>query len=671
MNIVLRETTVMQQVLHALHRDYETRGVLQLQHVGTWKYAADERTEVVCCAYCVDDELVKIWRPGDPVPPEFLEASRNPNWLVCAHNAQFEIAIEHFIMTRRHGWPRIPLRQMRCTMAQALALALPPKLELLAESLELIHQKDKAGHRLMLMMSKPRRARKDEDPEGCYWFDDEGRKRRLEDYACQDAEIEREAYQQLRPLSAEEQQLWLLDLQINARGFAVDTELATAARKIAEAVAPELDAELTELTGGAVTTINQVARLKAWLARQGCKTECLDKSAIENLLASSALPTPARRVLELRQSGAQAAAKKIDALLARCDRDGRIRGALRFHGASTGRWAGNGLQPQNLKRPQIEDLDAAVTAIATGDYAHVRSVYPKPLAVVGDVSRSMICAAPGHQLIGADFSSIESRVLAWISDEEWKLDSYRRFDATQDPRDEPYCITACKIFRVSDGMFNAESPERKVGKTCDLAFGYQGGLNAWRKFEPNRFSDAEVEQFKLEWRTAHPQIKRFWHAIDRAAWKAVRDREHVIRCGRLLLKCTGMFLFIKLPSGRKLAYPFPRIEIEDLQHEVVVFKDASSGQWRDCRGGNGAYGGLWTENVVSAISRDLLSAALLRIDRAGYRIVLHVHDEIVTEMQVGRGDCKEFTRLMTVVPNWAHGLPIAAKAWTGPRFRKS
>jgi DNA polymerase bacteriophage-type len=383
------------------------------------------------------------------------------------------------------------------------------------------------------------------------------------------------------------------------------------------------------------------------------------------------LSSPVRRALELRQGGAQAAAKKSDALLARCDQDSRIRGALRYHGASTGRWSGNGVQPQNFKRPQIENVDAAVAAVATGDYTHVRRLYPKPLAVIGDVTRSMICAAPGYQLIGADFSSVESRVSAWISAEEWKLDAYRRFDATQDPCDEPYCITACKILRVPDGTFNAQSPERKVGKTCDLAFGYQGGLNAWRKFEPDRFSDAEVEQLKQEWRAAHPQIKKFWYAIDRAAWQAVRQREQVILCGRLLLKCTGMFLFIKLPSGRKLAYPFPRIEIKDLEHEVVVFKDASFGQWRDCRGGDGAYGGLWTENVVSAISRDLLAAALIRIERAGYPIVLHVHDEIICEVPIGFGSTEEFTKLMIVSPSWAHGLPIAARAWCGARFCKS
>jgi DNA polymerase len=656
---------------HILHRDYETRSVLDLQIVGPWRYAADERTEVRCCAYAVDNDKVQLWVPGNLVPEPFLQAAADRSWLLVAHNAQFEILIEHFIMRRRHGWPKIPLRQHRCTMAMALARALPPKLQLLAEALELMHQKDKAGRRLMLTMSKPRRPRKDEDPEGCYWLEDQIRLQRLYQYACEDVEIEREAYQQLWPLPPEEEQVWLVDLIINARGFFVDRQLAEAARAIAQAAAPQLDTELAQLTGGTVTSIHQVARLKVWLDQEGCSATVLDKAAIERLLAADNLPITARRALELRQSGAQAAAKKIDALLARCDHDDRIRGALRYHGASTGRWSGKGVQPQNLKRPQIEDVDAAVAAIATGDYSHVRSLYPHPLAVIGDITRSMICAAPGHQLIGADFSSIESRVLAWISDEEWKLDSYRRFDATHDPRDEPYCITACKILCVPDGTFNAESPERKIGKTCDLAFGYQGGLNAWRKFEPDRFSDAEVEQFKQEWRAAHPQIKKFWYAIDRATCQAVRQREQVIYCGRLLLKCTGMFLFIKLPSGRKLAYPFPRIEIKDREHEAVVFKDASSGQWRDCRGGNGAYGGLWTENIVSAISRDLLAAALIRIERAGYRVVLHVHDEIICEVAIGFGSTEEFKKLMIVSPNWAHGLPIAAKPWSGPRFCKS
>src|SRR6516164_3001365 len=222
-------------LVHVLYRDYETRSVLELPIVGPWRYAADERTEVRCCAYAVDDEPVQLWVPGNPVPEPFLQAAADPSWLLFAHNAQFEIVIEHFIMRRRHGWPKIPLRQQRCTMAMALALALPPKLELLAEALELLHQKDKGGQRLMLLMSKPRRPRKGEDPKGIYWFDDEDRRQSLYEYCREDVEIERELYQQLRPLPPEEQQLWLLDLCINARGFHIDHDLAVAACTIAEA----------------------------------------------------------------------------------------------------------------------------------------------------------------------------------------------------------------------------------------------------------------------------------------------------------------------------------------------------------------------------------------------------------------------------------------------------
>jgi DNA polymerase bacteriophage-type len=396
----------------------------------------------------------------------------------------------------------------------------------------------------------------------------------------------------------------------------------------------------------------------------------LDRKAIERLLGNEDLPPTVRRVLELRLGGAQAAAKKIDALLARAGDNDRVRGAFRYHGAATGRWAGEGFQPQNLKRPVVEDLDAAIAAVATGDYQHVKALYPRPLAAVGDCSRPMICAAPRHVLIGADFSAVESRVLAWVADEKWKLDSYRRFDATRDPRDEPYCETACRIFRVPSGTYTKSSPERSVGKTCDLAFGYQGGLGAWRNFQPDKFADAEVEAFKTEWRAAHLKIKRFWFDIDNAAVVAVRERGQIVRCGRIDLKCSGAFLQLKLPSGRKISYPQPRLVEDKHGKPCVVFADNAAGRFTDCRHGQGAYGGLWTENIVSGIARDLLAEAMLRIEAAGYPIVLHVHDEIVCEVPIGFGSAEEFTRLMTRKPAWAPELPMAASAWTGPRYCK-
>jgi DNA polymerase len=295
----------------------------------------------------------------------------------------------------------------------------------------------------MLMMSKPRRPHKDEDPAGIYWFEDAARLQRLYEYCKQDGEVERELWERLqhRPLPPAELLLWQLDAKINARGFHVDRELAEAARAVARATGPEIDAELAEVTGGAVTGVNQIARLQAWLSTQGCKVTSLDKKHLEELLADE-LPASVRRVLELRQSGAQAAAKKIDALLACCsDDDDRARGLLRYHVASTGRWAGNGFQPQNLKRPETENIDAAIAAISTGE-AQVQR-YPRPLAVVGDIAAALICAEPGQVLIGADFGAIESRVLAWIAGEEWELDSYRP-SSHQDPR----TAILHQIFRV-------------------------------------------------------------------------------------------------------------------------------------------------------------------------------------------------------------------------------
>jgi DNA polymerase bacteriophage-type len=227
---------------HALHRDYETRSRAILKTVGALNYAADPSTEVLCCAYAVDDEPVKLWRPGDPVPVEFVTAAQSQNWIVAAHNDSFETALEKLILTPQYKWPVIPIERHRCTMAMSLACGLPGRLSTVADALELEHRKDAAGERLMHQTTKPRRAHKSENPDSIYWFDDPERLNRLYSYCAQDVEVERELYNRLSPLSQAEQKIWQLSHQINVRGFHIDRTFAEAARKIAEQAAPEIDA---------------------------------------------------------------------------------------------------------------------------------------------------------------------------------------------------------------------------------------------------------------------------------------------------------------------------------------------------------------------------------------------------------------------------------------------
>jgi DNA polymerase bacteriophage-type len=478
-----------------LFRDIETRSTVDLSTVGAWRYAADQSTEVLCVGYAVDDGAAQIWTPGQPIPEAFTTAATDPAWLIVAHNDQFEAAIEERLLHPRHGWPLVPIERHRCTMGMARASALPGSLEGAAAALELPITKDRDGRRLMLQMAKPRRPRKGENASVVHWHDDLDRRLRLQDYCKHDVEVERQLFRRLPPLTADEQELWQLDALINRRGFHVDLDLANAAQEIARAEQAAVDAEISELTGGKVTSINQVAKLGTLLGAAS-----LTKKSVAALLAQ-APEGDVKRLLELRQQGAQSAARKLDSLIAGTDADQRLRGTLHFHGASTGRWSGSRFQPQNLKKAKTENLDAAITAIRARDLARVRSI-GAPLSLVGDISRAMIAASPDHTLIGADFSSIESRVLAWLAGETWKLDAYVQFDRTSDPAHEPYCVTASKILRRE--VTPADEAGRQIGKTCDLAFGFGGGLDAWRRFDASdTYTDADVEKFKLVWRNAH------------------------------------------------------------------------------------------------------------------------------------------------------------------------
>ena len=673
-----------------LVRDIETRSEVDVGDVGVEIYARHPSTEVLCLAYCVDDSPTQLWTPGKPVPREYTIAAKH-GWKTIAHNVSFEIAIERHILGPYFGFPIFPIYQNVCTMAMANAMALPGGLDKLAKAINITHLKDAVGNRIMKQLARPRKAKKGEDPTKTYFVEDPEKLQRLYEYCIEDVEAEREAFNLMEQLSEAEYKVWLLDQKINKRGFYIDTGLAKAALRIIDAAGPWLAKEITELTNGEVTSINQRDRLIKWLCKF-CDVSTLRKTDLDELLERDDLPEPARRALELRYLGAQAASKKVASFLEHRCEDGRVRDAFIYHAAGPGRWSSRGTQVHNLKRPNLKpaEMKAAINIIRKGNFDKACQEFDNPLSVIGDLIRSMICAPPGHQLMGGDFSGIEARVTAWLADEQDKLEIFRKFDAKLGP--DPYLVAAANIFHCDIDelakQYKAEIPEarekRQVGKAAELAFGYQGGVGAYRKFAPDTpMTDEEIHKVKFAWRAAHPNTESMWTDLNNAAWVAVRKPGQAISfAGRLTFQCEKrgehLFMWLTLPSGRRLCYPHIRIArvftpegtklVIDTQKGgqiACVFKDNTSGKWMDVK----IYGGLLTENVVQAISRDLLAEAMLRIDAAGMDIVAHIHDECVVETKAGVKSDK-FAELMMQAPDWAQGLPIKVGPWISDRYVK-
>lgn len=676
-----------------LYLDLESRSTLDLKKVGVHCYAESPETDVLCAAYAVEDEPVKLWIPRQPVimgdfvgdigdydVPAGIEYLEKEGYEVICHNAGFERVMWERLLAPRYGWPILPRDRFRCTMVQALALSLPAGLGPLALAMGLNINKDDDGRKLMLQMAKPRKARKAEKKDGTYWFDDEARQKRLRAYCVQDVLVEREIDRRLLALRPSEFQLWQLDQIINDRGVFVDLDFCNAALAVVDQATRWLNEELGTITGGAVAGITDVIGLAAWLGAQGFPTESVDKASVESLLARPDLPKPVQRVLRIRQEGGGAAVKKISALVAGRSADSRARGLLQFHAAGTGRWAGRRFQPQNIKRPELDNIDDAIEAVATGSADYVQTVFGNPLDVVGDCLRGMVTASLGHRLIAADFSTIEGRIIAWLAGEEWKVQAFRDFDAGVGH--DIYRITAGSILAKDPG--DVTKPERQShGKVPELALGYQGGVGAFQKMAKIYkvdITDDEAEEIKLDWRANHPRVEACWHDLERAAKSAIEQRGKIFHVDRIAFRVAGDFLFMRLPSGRSIAYPYPCIKNKmtpwGQMKPQVCYKgpDPLTRQWTD----QFAHGGLLFNNAVQGAARDIEAEAMQRLATRGYEtgdptsfgIVLSVHDEVVCEVPENFGSVEEFESIMVELPKWAEGLPVAASAWSGIRYRK-
>lgn len=705
-----------------IHIDFETRSNVDLKTATTHAYAVDASTDVWCMAYAIGEGEVNLWTNGEPFPQEILDfAKSGEDYYFIAHNAHFELVIWNELCVRKYGWPPLPVKRTYCTMAMAYAMSLPGSLENSAAATGLEVRKDMEGRRLMIQMASPRRVA----PNGDFiWWDDETRRERLYAYCKNDVVVERALEKRLRPLSAKEREIWLLDYEINNRGVMVDIPSIKKALTTIASEKARLDDAIHTVSRGMVKGGSDIVNLKDFIRFQGIEIDGVAKADIREALTQQDIPEAARHALLFRQEAAKSSTAKLKAMAAAISPlDDRIRGILQYHGAGTGRWAGRKIQPQNLPRGELElsqeSIEDIICHLDSPNYLSM--LYGSPLTVISDIIRSLIIARDGHEFIGADFSAIEARVLAWLAGQQSVLDV---FISGQDI----YKTAASSIFGVPYDQIT--KMQRAVGKVAILALGYQGGVGAfqtmakgygvdmtpaytplmavasekqkslslgmWEKYvtkmeKKNLPLDTSMEVFiasdltKRLWREANPAICEYWYNLEGAAMSAVLTPKTVYEVkipGNLshrhvkFIK-SGSFLWCRPPGGGTICYPYPSIkemrpewndEDDETTRPTLMYMgvDSRTRAW----GPQKAYGGLISENVTQHVARQFLVNAMFQAEKHGYPVSFHVHDELNCEVPENFGSVEELIALITAPTDWGFDCPITAEGWRGKRYRK-
>lgn len=614
-----------------------------LRVVGLHAYAEHPSTRVLCLAYARTGGPVRGWVPGDP-PPADLLAHVEAGGRVYAWNAAFEIAVWNSTLPH---WPTLRVEQVECSQARAASYGLPLALAQASQFFEGFEKKSAEGKTLISRYCKPRSPSKNNPdtrniPQGKGLTD-------LVSYCEQDVRAETDIHGRCPPMSPLERRVWQVDQAVNNRGIAIDLRTIEELQSISSDLRDRSKEDVTAATAGAVTSPTQVAALLRWLVSRGVAAQTLDADSVASLLATD-LPEDVTTALRARQSVAHSSPRKLEAMRLRACADGRLRGLLQYCGAErTGRWAGRGPQPQNLPRGDGRSDP------------HAKSI--KTMDDVAACLRSVFVAGPGHEFVCADYSAIEAVVLACLSGERWRVDLFRR-------RGDIYSQAAAQITGVARTP-GERHRYRQVGKIAELASGYGGSVGAWRAFGAEG-SDEDIRRQVYAWRDASPAIVAYWRDQESAAKQAVRSPGVVFRAGSTSWACRDGVLQCVLPSGRSLHYhrvlltPRPTPWGEVTEQICYYGQHTHTRKWGEVR----TYGGKLVENIVQATARDLLAHALVRADSEGWRIVLHVHDEILCEEKTGTRTVEELCDVMTTLPAWAKNWPVYADGWRGQRYRK-
>jgi len=637
--------------------DIETYSPEDLKTAGVYKYASHPEFKILLFAYAFDDEPVEVVdiEQGEELPDSVAYALTNKEILKTSFNALFErVCISYFYKVS------LGAEQWECTMILSAMVGLPLSLDMVASVLKLKQQKAE-GRSLIRYFCNPSADGKRNLP-----FSDIFKWQSFKEYCRQDVEVERAIRNKLNYLELidSEKQLYILDQQINDRGVKVDTSFIANAIKIDSKYKEGLTEEITDITD--LSNPNSVQQLKEWLSEElGEPVESLTKDAVSKLL--KALPSEeVIRVLQIRQESSKTSVKKYAAMEAAVCTDDRIRGLLQFYGANrTGRWAGRLVQVQNLPQNHLPDLDLARQIVADGDGDLLAMLYGNVPDTLSQLVRTAFIPEDGHTFIVADFSAIEARVIAWLAGEKWRLDVFNSHGKI-------YEASASKMFHVPIESVTKGSDLRQKGKVSELALGYQGGVGALEKMGAAKMglSPEELPELVDAWRKANPAIVRLWADIDAAAKRAVKDGiVETVQRG-IKIEKRGSVLYIFLPSGRRLSYFRARMGTNRFGSESVVYEgmNQTTKKWETVE----TYGGKLVENIVQAIARDCLAYAMLELNRWDYKIVMHVHDEVIIEAPISEGAMsldQALTTMSQPIP-WAPGLPLRADGYITNYYRK-
>lgn len=649
--------------------DFETRSRVDID-LGVAVYAPHPSTEPMCLTYKLGaDKPVQIWSPFfpdlfSPDCPTDLRSSILNDEPFEAHNAAFERYIWHFIMHKKFKWPPLKLQNLYCSMAKALALSLPKSLEKLAEALGVTVQKDTDGGKLMKLMASPQK-------DGSY-IEDPKSLLRLFQYGITDTLVLEKVAEQMYDLSADEREMWLLDQKINDHGLLVDNDLANKMLGYSIKFQEERQAILAPLTNNVITKGTQHKRFKDYLNAEpySMGLENTQADYIDDILENREGISPhCRQVLELKQDLGKTSVAKVSKFIAMQSFGGRIRHSLQMNMAGPGRWAGQGVQPQNLPRPSIDgDIDECIEDFDLLGYDDFKAKYPRVLNAVSSCVRGLIIPPPGHEFHDADFSSVESCVLFWLANCPVGLDIYINKGG------KIYEDMAATIFNMHVSEVLKGSKERFAGKETILGCGYQMGPPALVKYAKKHGLDISLELAKkcvYGYRAKFARVVKFWEEIEAAAIKAVKNPGTTVVSGKVKWRSNRRFLAVQLPSGRKIYYYQPRLSYEEGQYGYqaklsFMAVDSKTKQW--CR--RHTYGGRLVENIVQGTASCFLRHALKQADAAGYVIPLHVHDEILCEVPTGSRSIDDLVEVMRDIPAWGDGCPIDADGWVDVRYRK-